>query len=260
MDTTPRDETVERVARAGLAAKGVLYAVTGLLAARLALGDAGGDASQSGALRTLAQQPFGRALVSVLAVGFLAYAVWRAAEGLWPRLTGEDSWQHRAIAGVRATVYAGLAVLAGSVVAGGNGGGSNGGGESRLTARVLELPGGVVLVAAAGVVLLGVAVRQVQHVARGDVTASVEGHRPALVRLGIAGTLARALAFALIGGFVVVAAVQRDPEESRGLDGALQSLAQAPAGPWLIGAVGLGLLAYGLFFLALAWVGDVEQA
>ena len=55
-----------------------------------------------------------------------------------------------------------------------------------------------------------------------------------------------------MGSFLVRAALEHDPQEARGLGGALQTLAQQPFGAWLLGAVALGLVAYGLFMLSVA--------
>jgi hypothetical protein len=58
--------------------------------------------------------------------------------------------------------------------------------------------------------------------------------------------------FGIIGGFLIHAGLAADPTEARGLDGALAVLAQQPYGPWLLGVVALGLVAYGLFCLSQA--------
>ena len=68
--------------------------------------------------------------------------------------------------------------------------------------------------------------------------------------LGRAGYIARGIVFGLIGLFLIGAALHRDAGEARGLDGALVALAQQPVGPWLLGAVAIGLVAYGLFMFA----------
>ncbi len=54
----------------------------------------------------------------------------------------------------------------------------------------------------------------------------------------------------ITGGFLVVAALEHDASESRGLNGALQALAAQPWGVWLLGSVAVGLGLYGVFALA----------
>ena len=71
-------------------------------------------------------------------------------------------------------------------------------------------------------------------------------------RWGRIGITARGFVFGVVGTFLVRAALEYDPQEARGLGGALQTLARQPLGPWLLGAVALGLVAYGLFMLSVA--------
>jgi hypothetical protein len=256
----PEREQVERLARAGLAAKGVLYATLGLLAMGIAVGRSGQDADQEGALRTLAAQPFGAVLVGVMAVGLLGYALWRAAQAVWPRYATSDAAWRRVVNAVRALLYGGLAALAVRVLLGAGGTGEA---EQQLTGAVLRLPFGVALVSAAGAVVVGVGLYQGYQVVSGGVREQLAGDeqptRRWIVPVGIAGHLARMAIFTLTGAFIVSAALAFDPERSRGLDGALQELAQAPTGRWAIGLVAVGLLAYGCFCLALLRVGVLRH-
>ena len=71
-------------------------------------------------------------------------------------------------------------------------------------------------------------------------------------RWGRFGIAARGIVFGIVGAFLIRAALQYDPQEARGLGGALQTLAKQPLGPWLLGAVALGLVAFGLFMLSVA--------
>jgi hypothetical protein len=73
-----------------------------------------------------------------------------------------------------------------------------------------------------------------------------------LSRIGQIGWTVRGAVFVLIGAFLVQAAVEGDPKESKGLDGALQELATQPHGRYLLGAVATGLGAYGVFQLVRA--------
>jgi hypothetical protein len=120
-----RSKSFERLARAGFAARGVVYAIIGILAIRLALGLPGASASQQGALRTIAAQPFGKVLLILVAIGLAGYSLWRlvrAALGHGPE--DSDSGFDRLAALGSGLVYAGLAAIAVEILLGAGGGGS----------------------------------------------------------------------------------------------------------------------------------------
>jgi len=66
----------------------------------------------------------------------------------------------------------------------------------------------------------------------------------------VVGLLARLVVFGLIGGFAIKAALEYDPNEAIGLDGALQKLSHQSYGPWLLGLTAAGLVAYAIFCFA----------
>lgn len=76
-------------------------------------------------------------------------------------------------------------------------------------------------------------------------------------RAGIVVDLARALVFTLIGIFITKAAIEYDPDEAIGLDGALQKLAEASYGPVLLGITAAGLIGYAVYCLVDARYRDV---
>jgi hypothetical protein len=67
------------------------------------------------------------------------------------------------------------------------------------------------------------------------------------VRAGVVGHCARFVVFVLIGIFAVKAAVDYNPKDAVGLDGALQKLAHRSYGPWLLGITAAGLVAYAVY-------------
>src|SRR6188472_2169462 len=115
--TTRQPVAVGWLGRAGLVARGVVYAVVGVLAVKLALGDGGKTTNQQGALKTIAQQPFGKALLVLMAIGLAGYAIWRlvrAALGHGPE--DSDDTKER-LAGLESGIgYALLCVTAVSLL------------------------------------------------------------------------------------------------------------------------------------------------
>ncbi len=245
---------VQTMGKVGLAAKGILFCVVALLALQVAMGQQQEDADQQGALKAVADQPFGTVLLGLLAAGLLAYTLWRVTQVFLPRdeSSPAKAWGKRASYLARALAYGGLLVLTLSILTGGGGGGG-GQDESTLTGKVLQLPFGAALVIAAGLAIIGVGLYQgylaytdkyLEELRTGEMT---NEQRRWVTRIGTAGLTSRMVVFCLIGFFVIQAALQHDPDEAVGLDGALQRLAEQPYGPWLLGATALGMLAYGLY-------------
>ena len=252
------------VARAGLIAKGVSFGIVGALAIKLAVGSGGKATSREGALHALAGETFGVVVLIMLAVGFAAYAIWRFVEA-WAA-PGEDTkkWAKRAGSVGRGLIYVALAYSAAKLVAGTGGSGSQNERARETASALLSWPAGTWLVAIAGAVVIGVGLWNLYRGISGkfeDKWRTAEMGTTARRwggRVGTVGHLARAVVFGLIGVFVIKAALEYDPKEAIGLDGALQKLASATYGPYLLGLTAAGLIAYGVYCLVDARYRDVS--
>ncbi|MFE9369179.1 DUF1206 domain-containing protein [Streptomyces sp. NPDC006711] len=249
-------ETLSAAGRAGFIARGVVYVLIGVLAIRIALGS-GGQADRQGALNQVAAQPFGKVMLWLLVVGFGCMALWRGARAVITRGPGRKAGARVLDAG-RAVFYASVC-WATATFATGDSGGSDGNAKSRdWTATALGLSFGRFLVGAAGCVLIGVgltlAVRAaMRRFLRQLNTATMDSRtKMAVTALGVGGGAARGIVFAAAGVFVLVAAVRFDPNQAKGMDATLRSLADTPMGPWLLLAVALGLILFGVFSFASA--------
>jgi len=260
------------LARTGLVAKGVSFGIVGFLALKLALGDGGKATSRQGALQELAQSSYGTVLLILLAVGFAAYALWRFVQAVAERKdAGEDEtkaaakkWGKRAGYVGRGLIYAGLTFSTAKILLGSGGGQSQNGKAHQTTATFLSLPGGPVLVGIAGAIILGVAL---WNVYRGlsrkfeDKWRTGGMSRSARTwggRVGVVGHIARGVVFGLIGVFVIKAAVDYNPKDAIGFDGALQKLAHTNYGPYLLGLTAAGLICYALYCFVDARYRDVS--
>jgi hypothetical protein len=125
------------------------------------------------------------------------------------------------------------------------------------SAQLMAHPAGVVLLVAVG---LGLIVAAGYFVHKGvtkkfeeNLTSLPPGRAGSAVRaLGTAGYVAKGIALGVLGVLFVVATVKSEPAQAAGLDGALKSLQEQPFGVWLLGAVALGLICYGLFMVVRA--------
>jgi len=250
---------VEILARLGYAAKGVVYMIVGVLAVQAAFGGGGQTTGGKGALRSLADEPFGQVLLWLLGIGLVGYAVWRFIQaGVDPEGKGTDAKGMAARIGYAASgvIHSGLALYAFRLATGSGGGG--GGGTQTVTAKVLSNPFGAWVVGLAGVAVIVYGIKAAYRAYTRKYREKVAfGHldrraRTLIDRAGRLGLSARAVVFGLIGIFLIKAAIQSDPSEARGLEGALDTLASQPYGPWLLGLVAIGLVCYGFYSLVKA--------
>lgn len=250
---------IERFARWGYATEGAVYTLIGLLATHAAFGTGGHATGQRGALEVVGGSPFGGILLGLIAAGCLGYALWRSVQAIAdPDGEGTDvrALGKRVGYGVSALIYSGLAF---SAVGMALGKASDGGGSpDHWTARLLSQPLGQELVAGVGGVAVGVGLHELYQAYKVEFLEYLklgemgERARKWIERWGRIGMAARGIVFGLVGVFLMRAAREYDPREARGLGGALQTLAQQPLGPLLLGAVALGLVSYGLFMLSVA--------
>jgi hypothetical protein len=217
----------------------------------------GTPTNQRGALQTIQKQPFGHWLLIAVAVGLGGYALWRfvqAIAGHGPEGGGDQSGFGRASAAASGCAYAGMCILAVSILMGASSQSSSN--PHKSTAGVLGWPGGQWIVAAAGIAFIGVALYQgYKGVTRAFLDEDkTEQMGPAtrrwFTRIGVVGHLARMVAFGLIGIFVLKAAIDYAPAKAVGLDGALEKLARQSYGTFLLAVVAAGFVAFGIFSIA----------
>ncbi|MFB2769988.1 DUF1206 domain-containing protein [Pelatocladus sp. BLCC-F211] len=247
---------VERLARLGYAAKGLVYFVVGLLAAQAAFGSGGKTTDTSGALETIVIQPFGRFLLGIVTLGLIGYALWRLVQTILdPQYSGQ------AINGKRiakrlgyafsAIAYFSLAVTSIKLIMGSSSSDSDA--VEDWTIYFLSQPFGRWLVLLLGLTVISVGIFYLYQAYKGKFRCYFKLDRMSqtqqiwAVRLGRFGIAARGIVFGIIGIFMMLAAIQLDGTQARGLGGALAVLAKQPFGPGILGVVALGLIAYGIY-------------
>lgn len=253
---------IEPLARIGYTAKGIVYGIIGVLAVRAAFRAGGSTEGTRGAITEIGSQPFGQILLGLMALGLLGYVVWRFTTAAYdPDHPGEDdakSYVRRVGYAVSGFAYLGLALFAGRLALG-DGSGSGGGNSQESAAQTLmQQPLGRWLVGLVGVIIVCVGLYQfyrayeasfMKHYRTGEMSAT---ERTWAERLGRFGLAARGVTFLLVGFFFLQAAWQADPQEAGGLGEAFDALAAQSYGPYLLGIVALGFVAYGIHCLAYA--------
>jgi len=245
-------KTLDALARVGFVAKGLIYALVGLLAIQVAFGDQE-KPDQQGALQSVAEQPFGAAVLWLVVAGLAGYALWRLAEAIWGHREESDERKRtlkRLISAGDGVIYAAVGVLAFRTVTAGSGGGS---GQQTAVSKVLDWPAGEVLVFSVGAAIVIAGLALTVHGLRTDFEDNLD--RSAMGRsmfgavrvIGLVGNAARGLVIALVGGLVIDAALEHEPGKAGGLDVALKNLAGAPYGKPLLLIAAVGLIAYGVY-------------
>ena len=242
---------MELSARAGLIAYGVIHILVGWLALLMGWGESvPASPDLSGALRTVAMAPFGKVVLWLIAGSLMALAIWQAGEAIWGSSNESEDAPGRAGRGAKALVYAAIGVSAGRFALGA---GSASGEESEEAASgAMTLPAGRFAVGMVGIVIVGVGV---SHVIKGVKKSFLEematsSMSPAVLRsatlMGRVGYMAKGIAVCVVGGLLTYTTVTFDAQE-QGLDGALQAVLVQPSGRYLLSALAVGFIAFGLF-------------
>jgi hypothetical protein len=248
---TAQSRPMQRAARAGFAASGLVHLLVAYLALRVAWTGSGQRADQSGALAVLARNPVGTGLLWLTALSCAALAVWQVADAFLDSRGGDGRALRAVKSCATAAVYVVLAVSAARFA---TGSGRSSSSQSRaLTARLLQNPGGRVLVVLIGVGVIAVGVYLGwKGVKRSFLEDLSRDPSPAVERLAVVGHVAKGVALVVVGGLFCSAGFHRSTRQAGGLDAGLKTLREAPAGPYLLTAVGLGIAAYGLYCFAKA--------
>ena len=250
---------LEGFGRFGYVAKGMVYTLVGVLAAQAAIGTGGATTDARGALPQIIQAPFGQGILAATALGLVGYGLWRFIQaGMDTENKGTDA-QGLLTRGTYLIIgvsHIALALSALQLLLGSDGDSS--GGDSLAqdrTAWLLSQPFGQWLVGLVSVVVIGVGLYQWYQAYSAKFREQLKlaemssTQQRWATRLGRVGFAARGVVFGIVGGLLLAAAIHAEPQEARGLGGALTTLAEQSFGPWLLGVLAVGLMAYGIYVL-----------
>ena len=248
---------IEPPVRFGAFVRGVLYLLAGMFALGLALDTGGAPMAPEGAIAVIGNQEFGRILLVLVALGLLGYSIWGIVRAVFDphgRGTKPLGMFQRAGYAVSAVGHGGLLFLTLSNLWSGSA--TNSGG---WIGSLLEHPLGPWLLGLVGMCwVVGAGILQIVAGARGSMERDLRTERMSrttrsfVLSLGRVGAVARGVLFTLVGGFMIQAAVQRDPGSGEGIESAWLALLHEPYGRWLLGAVALGIVAFGLYSMLCA--------
>ena len=246
---------VEPVVRVGYAAKGIIYILMGVLALRLALGFAGGRATDaSGVLHLLLRQPMGVVLVGIIGIGILTYATWHIAESLTNARHRPATWRgrtDRALGVLKALVYGGVGWQAMRLVLGLRDTSTNPDGYARDAMRV---PLGDVLLVLIGIGIAVYGLFEIRKSWSGRFDDDLDegrarGEVPLLLGIGRWGMGARGVILILMGTGLAQAGLEQRAANARGYAESMWTLFAQPSGRWLLAVVAAGLVCFGILQL-----------
>ncbi len=257
MNTINPSKWYETAARFGLSAKGVVYCLSGLIAVMAALhfgGNSVKDAGKGGVFGFIEDQPFGKWLLLVVAIGLVCYTIWRwiqAFKDTEHKGSDKKGFSKRFTYFFSGLVYASLAVYAMKIVLGNS---SNSGGDKQQdwAAKLLDQPFGQWLVGIVAVIMIGTGLYQLYRAFSGKYKKYVKEalhHDTAgwVSKVGVAGYTARGIVWLILGWMFIKAAFHANAKEAGGSDEALGWLQQSSYGTILLAAVAIGLICYGVF-------------
>lgn len=246
---------VRRFARFGYIAKCLVYGMVGVLAALAAFGPGGDTTGTSGALQSLAAIPFGEVALWFIGIGLIGYILWDFIKAIKdPENEGTDAKGLIKRTGyfISGLIYSNLAFGAIKLASNtGSAGGENS--EKTISASLMEQPFGVWLVGIIGAIIIGYGVYELYSGAKEKFmskfkTYEMNDKERKIARLsGKIGLISRGIVLSMVGFFFIRTAYTHNPNESKGLGGALTELANQPFGKSLLAIVAAGLILYGIY-------------
>ncbi len=250
---------MEDLMRLGYMVRGLVYGVVGILALQVALGVGGAINDLQGAIVAMGKTPIGDVLLIAILIGLIGYALWGLIRAVFDPLhkgTDAKGIAERVGFAVSGVSYGLLALATYGLITGAASAARNGAQAvqtQQTTASILSNSWGPWVVGITGVLVMGIGLLQIVRSVRPDFEqqfqpyALTASQRKWVNRLGRFGTAARGVVFVLIGLFLFLAAYHNDPSQAKGIDGVLTALLHQPYGPWLLGIVALGLIAFGIY-------------
>lgn len=250
------NDALRWVARFGYAARGVVYLLLGGLVLWTTFYGTTAP-SPTDALATLVEAPLGRIALYGVAVGLVAFAIWRTIEPIRDLDHRGSDAKGLAVRGahlISALINLSLAWTA-FMIARATAASVQGGGSEDRVAMLMQQPWGRWLVGIVGLLVIGAAIAQIAKGAKAKFMRYVEASRSELgawfgwCRFGL---VARGIVLGVIGALLLQAAIQVEPSEAGGIADAFRAILEQPFGVFLLATVGVGLLGFAIYCFVLA--------
>ena len=250
---------MESLARFGYVVRGLVYFIIGALALQVALGGGGALTDPQGAIVFVGKTAFGNILLYFILAGLMGYGLWGAIRAVFdPLHKGSDAKGALARIGyaVSGVSYLLLAVATYGLISGGAAAASSGAQTAqaqKTAATILAQSWGAYAVAGVAIIITVVGIVQIvagiqrKFDEQKEPNSLTSSQKRLMVGVSQFGFAARGVVFTLVGVFLFSAAYTHDASKAQGIDGVLSALLRQPTGPWLLGVVAMGLIAFGIF-------------
>ena len=243
---------VKKIAQAGYISKGIVYVLLGLLGFMAAFElTKDNDANQSGALRFVKELPAGTILLLLLTLGLVCYSTWRGIQAFYNPKQEETKWTKRLRYAFSALAYMAFAYTA--LKAALEDSSSKGDQNQKLAGELMNQPLGQVLVGIAALIFAAVGIYQIHYGFSEKYRKHVQDlslhsqQASLLLKSGKVGYISRGIVWLVIGFLFFRAAIHSAANEAGSTAKAFHFIEGTPYGSYLLGALGLGLVAYGVF-------------
>jgi hypothetical protein len=244
---------VKIFARIGYIAKGIIFILVGLLSLLAACGFGNNAKGTSGVFASVASKPFGEVLLWLIAVGLVGYILWLLIQVFEIRSIKKKDTKSifkKFSNAVSCAIYISLAYQAFSLAIHA---GHSGNAKHTVTVQLLSTGYGRWVIGMVGIIIIGYGIFQMYSGWKEKFMRQFNTHQmntkevKATLRTGKLGLIARGIVFCVLGYFIIQMAITANPGNPKGLDGTLEKILQQNYGSWLLGAVSIGLILYGLF-------------
>lgn len=245
--------TISKIATAGLISKGAIYVLMGILTAMASFelfGKSDQDSDKDGVLQLLQQQTGGKILLIALSIGLVCYVAWRFIQAFSD--SEHEGTDKKGIAiriryFLSGVAYVSLSFQVIKMIAAGNSNSDDG--KQAIAAKLMSQDYGSILVGIAAVVFLAIGIYQLYYGVSEKFIKHMKGaqNKDILVNAGKIGYVARGVVWMLISFLFFRAALRENSNAAGGTSKAFSFVEGLDYGSYLLAAIGLGLICYGIF-------------
>ncbi len=256
--TAGKNQWLEKMARTGLAAKGFIYSLIGILAFMAAFeigGQSTENADRSGVMSTVKDLPGGNILLGALVAGLVCYSAWRMFEAFGMKRK-KKNWPKKIRYAFSALSYLFIAYAAFQVLMFNDSGDNN----SHWSQEFIYKDYGKIIVGAVALAMAGIGIYQIyygfseKYRKKFSASSITSSNAEKLLRSGKIGYTARGIVWLIISFLLTRALLHARASEAGDTAKAFGFLESSAYGSYLLGALGLGLLAFGFYnFLRAAY-------